>query len=51
MPAGAGFLAEEAAAGALIMSTREGRTRFSVNGRGGGFKDNEGYYEFDLEIQ
>jgi hypothetical protein len=34
------------------MKTREGHTWFSVNGRSdGGFKDNEGFYEFDLEIK
>jgi hypothetical protein len=51
-PAGAGFVAAEAPAGALIMRTREGHTWFSVNGRSGvGFKNNEGFYEFDLEIK
>jgi hypothetical protein len=51
-PAGAGFLAADVPAGALIMSTREGRTWFSVNGRSDlGFKNNEGFYEFDLEIK
>jgi hypothetical protein len=51
-PAGAGFLAADAPAGALIMRTREGNTWFSVNGRSGrGFKNNEGFYEFDLEIK
>jgi hypothetical protein len=51
LPAGAGFLAPEAAAGALIMKNRDGHTWFSVNGHGGaGFKDNEGFYEFDLEM-
>lgn len=50
--AGAGFLAADAPAGALIMRTREGNTWFSVNGRRGvGFKNNEGFYEFDLEIK
>jgi hypothetical protein len=49
--AGAGFLAKNAPAGVLIMKTRDGRTWFSVNGRRGAtFKDNEGFYEFDLEI-
>jgi hypothetical protein len=51
-PAGAGFLAPDAPAGALIMRTREGHTWFSVNGRSGiGFKNNEGFYEFDLAIK
>ena len=50
--AGTGFLAEDAPAGALIMKTREGHTSFSVNGRSGAaFQDNEGFYEFDLQIQ
>ena len=50
-PAGAGFLVPDAAAGALIMKTRQGHTWFSVNGRSGaGFKSNEGFYEFDLEM-
>lgn len=50
--AGAGFLAEDRPAGALIMKTDDGRTWFSVNGRtGGAFKDNEGFYEFDLEVR
>ena len=50
--AGAGFLAEGDPAGALIMRTRNGHTWFSVNGRSGAtFKDNEGFYEFDLKIK
>ena len=52
LPAGARFLAADAAAGALIMKTREGHTWFSVNGQSGiGFKENEGFYEFVLEIK
>jgi hypothetical protein len=51
-PAGPGFVATETPAGALIMRTSDGRTWFSVNGRRGtSFKDNEGFYEFDLEIK
>ena len=51
-PAGAGFLAEDVSAGALIMRTHDEHTWFSVNGRSGvGFKDKEGFYEFDLEIK
>lgn len=51
-PAGAGFLAADAAAGALITKTRDGRTWFSVNGHSGiGSKENEGFYEFDVEIK
>jgi hypothetical protein len=34
------------------MKTREGHTWFSLNGHSGtGFKENEGFYEFDLEIK
>ena len=52
MPAGTGFLSADAAAGAVIMKAREGHTWFSVNGHSGiGFKDNEGFYEFDVEIK
>jgi len=51
-PAGAGFLAEDAPAGALIMRTREEHIWFSVNGRSGvSFENNEGFYEFDLKIR
>ena len=40
---GAGFLAEDKPAGALIIRTRDGRTWFSVNGRCDiAFKDNKG---------
>jgi len=50
--AGAGFPAEHDPAGALIMRTRDRHTWFSVNGRSGAtFKDNEGFYEFDLKIK
>ncbi len=50
--AGTGFLDEDAPAGALISRTQEGSTLFSVNGRvGNGFKDNDGFYEFDVEIK
>jgi hypothetical protein len=47
------FVAADAPAGALIMRTGEGRTWFSVNGRrnGVGFKNNEGFYEFDLDLK
>ncbi len=51
-PAGPAFLPAEAPGGALIMRTQDGYTSFSVNGRSGvGFKTNEGFYEFDLEIK
>jgi hypothetical protein len=52
IPAEAGFLAADTAAGALLMRTRAGRVWFSVNGRSGsGFEKNQGFYEFDLEIR
>ena len=39
-------------AGPLLMRTHEGRVWFSVNGRSGvEFKNNQGFYEFDLEIK
>jgi hypothetical protein len=38
-------------AGALIMTNRDGRTWFSVNGQKGDFKNNEGFYEFDVSIR
>ena len=48
---GAAFIAADAPAGALLMRTHDGRVWFSVNGRSGDeFKNNQGYYEFDLEI-
>ena len=50
--AGPGFLFADAPAGSLIMRTAGGHTWFSVNGRtGAAFKQNEGFYEFDLEIK
>jgi hypothetical protein len=50
--AGAGFLKADAPAGSLISRTRDGWTWFSVNGRTGAkFKDNEGFYEFDVEVK
>lgn len=47
--AGPGFLAPDSPAGALIMMTDQGRTWFSINGRS--FENNEGFYEFDLEVK
>lgn len=48
-PAGTGFLAEDAPPGALIISTHGDRVWFSVNGRqGDSFRDNEGFFEFDV---
>jgi hypothetical protein len=51
-PVGARLLAADAPAGALIMRSRDGRVWFSVNGLSGvEFKNNQGFYEFDLEIK
>jgi len=50
-PAGDVFLAPGAGAGALIVRTREGKTWFSVNGHRDGFQNNEGFYEFDVEVK
>jgi hypothetical protein len=57
-PAGTGSLAAEgrflspgAPPGALVMKQGDGMTWFSVNGRGGTFAENEGFFEFDVEIQ
>jgi hypothetical protein len=48
-PAGEGFLAPGAAAGALVNRNRDGRTWFSVNDRNGkNFADNQGYFEFEI---
>lgn len=50
--AGVELLREDVLPGALIMRNREGRTWFSVNGRAGdSFKDQEGFYEFDVQIE
>lgn len=59
--AGAGFVAPEEKAGALIQQTVNGQTSFSVNGRtrnvfrnkdgAAEFRENEGYFEFDAEIR
>lgn len=41
-----------AAAGSLIVKTSAGKTYFSVNGQAGNaFRDNEGYFEFDVRLQ
>lgn len=51
-PVGEGFLAADAPAGALVMKTHDGHVWFSANGRRGvEFKNNQGFYEFDLEIK
>ena len=44
-------LLTNAPAGSLIMKTHEGRTYFSLNGRPNSFATNEGYFEFDAELQ
>jgi hypothetical protein len=49
--AGAGFLAPDQKAGALISKSRDGRIYFSVNDRSGNFRDNEGYFEFDVKLE
>jgi len=47
-----GYLAPGEKAGALISEQRGGRTYFSVNDRSGaGFNENEGYFEFDVEVK
>jgi hypothetical protein len=38
-------------AGRLISRTSDGRTLFSVDDRTGNFRDNEGYFEFDVSLQ
>lgn len=51
-PVGARFLAADSPAGALVMRTQGGHIWFSVNGLGGAeFKNNQGFYEFDVEIK
>jgi hypothetical protein len=46
------FVDPKAPAGALIQRDREGRTEFSVNHRvNATVKDNEGLYEFDVELK
>ena len=50
--AGKYFVDPKASAGALIQRQREGRTEFSVNHRvNASVKDNEGLYEFDVELR
>ncbi len=51
-PVDTGFLATDAPAGALIMRAHGAYVWFSVNARSGAeFKNNQGFYEFDLEIK
>jgi hypothetical protein len=46
-----GFVAPHAAAGSLVGKSLNGRAYFTVNDRAGtGFKDNEGYFEFDVIV-
>jgi len=49
--AGPAYLDPDAPPGALIVRTRDKHTWFSVNGRRGAFGDNEGFYEFDIEMK
>jgi Legume lectin domain len=48
-PEVAGPLSKDKPAGALIVKTQGGRTYFSVNDRN--FTDNEGYFEFEVELK
>jgi hypothetical protein len=41
----------QSGAGALITRTKDGRTWFSIDDRTGNFRDNEGFFEFDVRIQ
>ncbi len=56
-PAGSAIIREpnslvpDQPAGALVMRTNDGRTYFSVNDRSGSFGDNEGFFEFDVELR
>jgi len=48
---GAGFVAPQRPAGALVGRSINGRAYFTVNDRtGDGFKNNEGYFEFDVVV-
>jgi hypothetical protein len=59
--AGAGFVAPNEQAGALIQRTVNGQTSFSVNGRtrnvfrnqsgAAEFREHEGFFEFDVEVR
>ena len=51
-PVSEGFIDAGPPPGALIMRPDRGRVWFSVNGRSGqAFKNNQGFYEFDVEIK
>ena len=45
------FLSPDKPPGSLVVKTIHGQTRFSINDRAGSFRDNEGYFEFDVEIK
>ncbi len=48
---GADFVAPEKPVGSLVVRMLDGKIWFSVNDRTGeGFKDNEGYFEFDVTV-
>jgi len=48
---GADFVAPQKPAGSLVARTLNGHTWFTVNDRmGAGFKDNEGFFEFDVSV-
>ncbi len=48
----ADFVSPDQMAGALVHRALNGKTWFSVNDRkGNGFADNEGYFEFDVEVK
>ncbi len=46
-----GPLGNREGAGGLIQRTNHGRTEFSVDDRTGKFRDNEGYFEFDVRVE
>ena len=51
-PAGAGFLAPDQPAGALVSKTEDGRTYFSVNDHdGAALEKHQGYFEFDVTVK
>ena len=50
-PGGNGFAVPREPAGALVTRVRGGRIYFAVNDRTGGFAENQGYFEFDVEVR
>ena len=47
----AGFVAPKSPTGSLVVRSLNGRVWFSINDRAGdGFKDNEGFFEFDVSV-